>query len=463
MEKEYTQPHHLFNSMYIEEIKIKNLRVFAEASATFQYPGRKLAKGERAVSIPNLNLILGNNGAGKSSLLKAIGLAAMGPLASKFNPEFFVRRTPNVTDGIATTGIVGQFSWQDCGKKKPDPTLVSGGWSIDVIRKGDEEEPMFSEQVGASSPPPTSQKNKEHVVDWSSIYHHDSCAFFAVGYGSTRRVDTAPNSALPTQMRTNIPLRHRRINSLFEEGYSLVPLGNWLPAFKNEYPGRFLQVRDCINDLLPDGISFDAQVDSTGRYLFAQNGALVPFAALSDGCRAFIGWVADMLYHICFGCPKGVKLVDNCGIVLVDEIDLHLHPEWQRTVLPKLASTFPNLQFIVTTHSPIVVGTLQRENIWVCEPAPDGNGSVLVQKDTGVHGLTSDQILNTEYFGVKRLRAPRKAARLGRLAAAATRKTPGKALAFLKSLSTAWEDETPEPETAAVKKPAKRKTATKKK
>ena len=427
--------------MYIEEISISNLRVFSGASASFQYPGRLLKDGERELEHPNLNLILGNNGTGKSSLLKAIGLAALGPLVLMFSPYMLVRRrpggngaAPNPATLVAMISVGAQFSWQDRGRKKPDSILAGGRWEANVLRQGDEESVEFIELRDPILP-------ESKYINWKPIHSHASPAFFAVGYGATRRVDTDPSAATPAQKMKSIPPRHQRIQSLFTEGYTLVSLGHWLPALRSRNPGRFKQVCTLINALLPEGIEFTTKTDSMGEYLFAQSGSLVPFAALSDGCRAFIGWVADMLYHICFGCPSGVKLVDNCGIVLVDEIDLHLHPEWQRTILPKLARTFPNLQFIVTSHSPIVVGTLQRENIWVCEPAADGDGSVLVQKDTGVHGLSADQILLTEYFGLETSRAPEKQKRLRRIAAAAERKTPGKADAFLKSLVTAMEDE----------------------
>jgi hypothetical protein len=79
-----------------------------------------------------------------------------------------------------------------------------------------------------------------------------------------------------------------------------------------------------------------------GEYLFQIRKIKVPFSALSDGYKAFIGWVGDLLYHVSVGCPAGKKLVDNCGVVLVDEIDLHIHPEWQPTIIPTLARSLPN-------------------------------------------------------------------------------------------------------------------------
>ena len=426
--------------MYLDEIHIRNLRVFADARAAFQYPGRVRGKGGRVLDFPNLNLILGNNGAGKTSLLRAIALAALGPLAEKFSPYMLVRRAGGAKRTKAASAgdadrlqidATFQKTWQDRGQKKPDGQLAKLESSCAVARYGDEESvvPKAADDPDRAGAPRSR---------WRPIFEQNSPAFLTVGYGATRRVDTDANAATPAQKMKSSPLRHQRVQSVFTEGYTLVQLGHWLPQLKSRNPGRYKQVCDRINDVLPDGIEFTGRTDRAGEYLFAQGGALVPFAALSDGCRAFLGWVADLLYHICFGCPSGVKLVDNCGMVLVDEVDLHLHPDWQRIVLPRLAKTFPRLQFIVTTHSPIVVGTLQRENLWVCEPGE--NGSILTQKEAGVQGLNSDQILLTEYFGLKSSRAPAKEKELRRIAAAAERKVPGQAAAFLRSLITPLED-----------------------
>jgi hypothetical protein len=112
-------------------------------------------------------------------------------------------------------------------------------------------------------------------------------------------------------------------------------------------------------------------------------------------------------------------------------------------VIPRLAKTFPNLQFVFTTHSPIVVGSLERENVWVSEADPKTGISTATQKDIGVHGLNSDQILLTDYFGLKSTRAKGKEEQLARIADDAERGVPKKARDFLSALVTSLEDERP--------------------
>ena len=105
-----------------------------------------------------------------------------------------------------------------------------------------------------------------------------------------------------------------------------------------------------------------------------------------------------MLYHVCMGCPAGVKLVDNEGIVLVDEIDLHLHPQWQRVVIPRLGKVLPNLQFFFTTHSPLIAGSLQASNIMVVQMKSVGVGANVIACPVDVYGWSSDQILSSQLF-----------------------------------------------------------------
>jgi len=137
----------------------------------------------------------------------------------------------------------------------------------------------------------------------------------------------------------------------------------------------------------------------------------VPFPALSDGYRAYLGWIGDLLYHICETCPRGRKLTDNHGIVMVDEIDLHLHPQWQMQVLPMIAKALPHIQFIVTSHSPLIAGSLEWMNVLVMVPEPH-QASKVVRIPERIHGLDADQLLLTDLFGLRSTRAPSKEARL---------------------------------------------------
>lgn len=90
-------------------------------------------------------------------------------------------------------------------------------------------------------------------------------------------------------------------------------------------------------------------------------------------------------------------------MVLVDEIDLHLHPEWQRSVVPSLAVAFPKLQFVFTSHSPLVASTVKRENVFITDSAEDGTATVQ-QLQENIYGRSMEQLLLSSYFGLQTTR-----------------------------------------------------------
>jgi hypothetical protein len=284
---------------------------------------------------------------------------------------------------------------------------------------------------------------------WHPVFSNESDAFFMVGYGATRRVSKATRME---QIGRYSP-RAARIMGLFEDDFSLRPLNTWLPKHKasKQLRGRYVQVENLINRLVTkNGWQFTGEQDSEGEYLFERSGIRVPFPALSDGYRAFLGWLGDLLYHVCETCPSGKRLVENKGIVMVDEIDLHLHPRWQMTVLQTLARELPNIQFIVTSHSPLVVGSLEWMNIILLKPGPK-QSSTATRIDTAVHGLDADQILLTKFFGLESTRALGKSRSLKQLTLRARGGDTEAAKQLLEQMSKGSEAEAAAPATPALR------------
>jgi hypothetical protein len=369
--------------VYVTKLSISNLRSIESAEIGFCHPG-----SDDPPAIPNVTLLLGDNGVGKTSVLRAIALAILSPViaSSGFSPYNLVRRT---SKGIAERAdlsahiVLHAQDLEHAAAKEPV--------GVDV-------ETVIERRHDLESVLP----NKRPDDVWEGMFIEQSAAFLMVGYSAGRRVEAEAFDAGARKKSRRV--RFQRVAGLFEEGVTLTPLGAWLPRYQSENPGRHKQVINLMNCLLPEGTLILEEMERD-EYVFEHNGARVPFAALSDGYRAYIGWIADLLYHICMGAPTGQKLVDNRGIVLVDEIDLHLHPAWQREVVPQLARALPNLQFVLTTHSPIVAGTLQAKNIRLIAPDETGASSISLL-DERIHGLNADQILVSSYFGLDTTRAP---------------------------------------------------------
>ena len=114
--------------------------------------------------------------------------------------------------------------------------------------------------------------------------------------------------------------------------------------------------------------------DRGERTLFlAKDGAEVPFDSLSGGEQAFFLIAADLARRLMLAAPSpSTTLKDAPGIVCIDEIELHLHPAWQKKILKTLMHTFPACQFIVTTQSPQVIGGVEAHHVRLLEPAENG-------------------------------------------------------------------------------------------
>lgn len=114
---------------------------------------------------------------------------------------------------------------------------------------------------------------------------------------------------------------------------------------------------------------------------------------LSDGYRTMLALVMDLARRMALAnadrqWPEGENVLHSPGIVLIDEVELHLHPSWQQTVLPRLMEIFPNVQFIVTTHSPQVITSLEAKHIRIL-----GDGGKVLSAPQGTLGAEASRIL----------------------------------------------------------------------
>lgn len=139
------------------------------------------------------------------------------------------------------------------------------------------------------------------------------------------------------------------------------------------------------------GLKYDLKQKSLLMEWRADSGdarSATPFDQLSDGQRAMIALVADIARRMCLLNPQlGAHVTAATpGVVLIDELDMHLHPHWQRLLTRGLKQAFPAVQFIVTSHSPQVLGELQAEEIILLQ----GAGTAHPQAS---YGLSSSQIL----------------------------------------------------------------------
>jgi predicted ATPase len=159
--------------------------------------------------------------------------------------------------------------------------------------------------------------------------------------------------------------------SLFDSEQTLVNPVSWLKDQKLLELEKSLDANNAVGELkeLPNSFpvallekmfyellerNVEIKIEGTG-VSFKEKGTILTFDQLSEGYKSILIFVSDLLYRLNKNANEGEKTTDLKGIVLVDEIDLHLHPKWQRVLIGKLRKLFPNVQFIFTTHSPTII------------------------------------------------------------------------------------------------------------
>jgi predicted ATPase len=374
--------------MYVKGLRVSNFRCFEHAELNLRYPGRTSSD-----LVPNVNLLLGVNGGGKSSILRAL---AIGILSSELQYSGFVayrlvrRPGPDLAIVVAELELdpVDRISRDGFATMTAETEIKRGQGSNDkVFLKKSTVRGDYGEQRDTQSIP--------------TLEDDRSASFFVVGYGATRYVDVESRAAFVS--RRSRGLRYQRVAGLFEDHVALTPLSGWLERRRHE--SRFDEVVSLLGRAMPDELQFTGEWDKVeGQFLFEHMGRQTPYPALSDGYKAFIGWIGDLLFHLDSVCPPTMPLDQLPGLVLVDEIDLNLHPGWQRTVIEQVATAFPRLQFVFTTHSPIVAGTVHHAGVFVTESETDGTASVR-QYSESLYGKSAEEILLSSYFGLQSSRA----------------------------------------------------------
>lgn len=126
------------------------------------------------------------------------------------------------------------------------------------------------------------------------------------------------------------------------------------------------------------------------RLTVKKSSARLSLPQLSDGERAFIAMLGDLVRRLALANPDLENPLEGHGVVLIDELELHLHPRWQREVVEKLRASFPNIQFIATTHSPFIIQSLRVGELITLDPDEFGEYSNRSVEDIAEHVMGVD-------------------------------------------------------------------------
>jgi energy-coupling factor transporter ATP-binding protein EcfA2 len=322
-------------------------------------------------------VLAGPNGSGKTTLLQAIALAVVGPDAARVMQDSYAGwvHSSERRGQIVLDLDVHHLDWfmldEDTGHEQPLPLFVGLRFELkgplETERAHLSHEPVLS--VPANLPSHTRPKEAA-LRRLEGPWNPNPKGWFLAGYGPYRRL--SGGNAVDDHSRSTWTAR---IATLFKDDAALAEAVSWLQLSQFRHleelhktsgrGGKARQLKEVIfellnDDLLPPGTRV-VDVDSEGLWV-ERGGVVLPLQHLSDGYRGVTSLILDIVrqlhrqYLLKRPLPEddpGVFLREF-GVVLIDEVETHLHVTWQKKLGFWLKEHFPNIQFIVTTHSPFV-------------------------------------------------------------------------------------------------------------
>ena len=202
------------------------------------------------------------------------------------------------------------------------------------------------------------------------------------------------NPRYQTEMRSLIEkLDKENFNDLSKELISILERDLNEPENENKSinQGKELKfVRQAIELFIPEYQNLQVKREPEPRMELTKNGQIFNLNQLSDGEKNLIALIGDIARRLTMGNPSLENPLHGEGIIIIDEIDMHLHPKWQRILSEKLTEVFPNCQFFLSTHSPQVVSHVQEQSVIGFENV---NGEIKTFTVNDPYGKNSDRIL----------------------------------------------------------------------
>jgi hypothetical protein len=315
--------------MFLKNIRLTNFKCHESLAMDFS------SGGEGNNPVRKTTFLVGENGTGKSALLQAVALITGGSEA--------LRAIPGIPDDYIR-------------QRKRFCTLEA---TITTAQGGERQLGLRFER--GQSPAEAAAANQASLAPVDAALRDSGRSYFTAGYGSGRRLDTG--GAAPRGDRE--PARYEAVRSLFSGDTTLrSPESRAAELFERGGNAAIHAFGAALNTFLPLEVRFKGLDKTGGQLLFSTPDGVLPFGALSNGYQQTVAWVSDLLYHVTrtFGDYKNPLAAR--GLLLIDEIDLHLHPAWQRQIYAFLTEGLPNFQVIATTYSPLTAQQAGRDELY---------------------------------------------------------------------------------------------------
>ncbi len=338
--------------MFLSNIHIENFKGIQNADFAFTR---------------SMNLIVGNNGTGKTSVLEAISVALGGFLAGiqGVNTIHFSKdeiRCENQLLGTGSNNVIYRTPI------KVNANIIINGKNFPITRQ----KKSVSSSRSTIEPRDICKEAEKMASNRESVLP-------IISYQSFSRISNQKKDKWEDPFSTDFS-RVVGYTDCLEEASNTKMLTNWCKKMDHiswqqekeiaEYEAvkhaasQFMQVMLGKENI---HVFYDKR---TEELMYACDSEQLPIRLLSSGFRTLLGMVLDIAYRMAILNPDLLDRIVTAtpGIVLIDEIDMHLHPNWQWKVVKALQTTFPEVQFIATTHSPIIMASCKKENLIMLNP-----------------------------------------------------------------------------------------------
>lgn len=355
--------------MIVTSVELANVRGIEAAEFSFQ---------------PGLNLLVGVNGAGKTTVLDALAICleavtrqVNGVRGSSGRRDNFTAEDINVLADALDVRLSLTIDGQQYGYTHHQPrdrVVTRPGGESGTLREQVYDARPISGFTGTAPPAVHGMRPRPFGILFS-----------------TRRA--VPDDRAPSRGAAAGGQRAALAEAFGHRELRLPEFAAWLrtrTALAPETPTSAQAIgafERAVQRFLPGYSNLRVTDEAKPHLLIEKQGAVIPVAKLSDGERGMLALIFDLTRRLGQANPDlDDPAADGVGVVLIDEIDLHLHPKWQRTIVHNLPAAFPSLQFIATTHSPLVIGEVLHDRIQVMGEGP-------VFSPTHSYGVDSSRVL----------------------------------------------------------------------
>lgn len=335
--------------MILKKLHISNFKMFEEITLEFK---------------PGFNLLIGDNGVGKTTVLEAATVAVSGFLAGMEDVS---------TRNIYKDDIHYQIVKDNNGipnKLYKEPVEVESTLNYDGA-----DYTWSRVKKGATVSSRTSINPRDILkVSRELINSTEHKILPLISYQSASRHWVSARSDANEKKRKELHNRRCGYLGCMEKTANLASINNWCKQMEwgsvrmnhiSENYQQFGKIVSKFMSIMNDGVVSEVIFNPNSEFLlYCEDGEYKAISDLSAGYQSVLNLILDLAYRMAILNPdEGDNIPNAEGIVLIDEIDSNLHPKWQWRIIDALTETFPNVQFIAATHSPIIVSSCKNANI----------------------------------------------------------------------------------------------------